>query len=662
MSERVIERAERLLDEGVITMPEYKEVVAGDARFPIEVMRSERDDRKLGVFRASAVLEDAVPTVLPGHEEPIEMVDEKERQSVRLGGLSDALSDTRFSVEREREATSKEAREPTPAFETIDDVHVHFASPHRSAPPSPVSGNAPVLEANLVVAKRIGGGLLLTPPRKRSAANLWASQHTRSRSTAPRFSLGSVFRGVTRRQLSSKKSSSDDSGGLLSPTGGGGPTGMFEATSEATTPAAKPKRRPPPPPSTARRRGGGGLDSRMSEQPFSPADFERRRRVGRGGFGTVYLVRMKLEPHKGRYFAMKVLRKDVVLESGGEARAKLERDVLRVVRHTFIARLRYAFQTETRLYLVTDFYAGGSLKAMLRATIPETNGRCDVAAMRFYAAELALALGYLHGKNIVHRDIKPSNVLVNRYGHVALCDFGIAAVSDVAKPRKRRSFAGTIEYMAPELLRKDVAGYTTAVDFWALGVLCYELVTGATPFYSKLPRELFLNILRAEPKFDAQVWQQTPARFLQGLLEREVANRLDSADAVKSHPFFAGLDFDDAPNLDPPHVPVLPKYFSFADDGALVCTENSKLPKLDDDGESDQDDDAAAAAHHPDNRRAGPHQQQQQQRGLDMHTPAADVHLQRTRRTPSSCNSNVFKGFAYAGDTVVLDRPATAAP
>ena len=151
---------------------------------------------------------------------------------------------------------------------------------------------------------------------------------------------------------------------------------------------------------TQKRKPAPKKRGRLSEQPFAPTDFERRRVLGRGGFGVVYLVEKKLAPDQGRNYAMKVLDKHKLLKGGQRSQARLERDVLRVVRHPFVARLRVSFQTETRLYLLSDFYCGGCLTEFRKDHDISKEGA------RFYVVELALALAYLHAQGVVRSGVE----------------------------------------------------------------------------------------------------------------------------------------------------------------------------------------------------------------------------------------------------------------
>lgn len=742
---RAIERAQRLLNDGKISVAQYGALVAGDAQFHIEQARFERDElkRKLEeIVNASATIfhdaKSSVSTAASGHTPsrwPSELPS-IEALADEAGKLEQMSS---FACSRGRGSRLEFADEDDADEDDVDDEHKlsgglsdssdfddttdadsgfsqeevgrkswESLGASLSAPAKPVRSASmramlPVLDPNMVVKKRIG---LLTPPtmkrRGSSGSSIFPSSRSAqwARSPIGLSALKGVFKGMA-RTFSKKVDKS---------SGGSEAAQSTACTNTAAESLNKDSERFRQQMSSSEVSSKSSLrdhnhdiarqqlpcstegiamatsgdtpgPSRMSEQPFCPADFERKRRVGRGGFGTVYLVCKKTEPNKEKCFAMKVLRKDIVLESGSESRALLERNVLRVLKSRFVARLRYAFQTETRLYLLTDFYCGGSLKTMLRTTIPETGGRCHVDAARFYAAELVIALGYLHARGIVHRDVKPSNVLVDRHGHVALCDFGIATITKAATKgrrasqlRRHDSFAGTIEYMAPELLRKDTVGYTAGVDWWALGVLCYEIVTGVTPFYSDTPRDLFLNILRSKPNFDrplsassevqsptiAEAWGPHGIAFLQGLLTKEVTARLNSADAIKAHPFFTAFDFNLVARglLNPPYKPVLPNFFTFTDSGTLVCTKNSKLPKLNENAESDYEN--ADECHKE--RSSGSNGRHSAVDCVnvacnDMAKPGVS-----SRNSNGKKNGDAFRGFAYAGDTTVVQRRHSSSP
>ncbi|KAJ1462840.1 kinase-like domain-containing protein [Pelagophyceae sp. CCMP2097] len=321
----------------------------------------------------------------------------------------------------------------------------------------------------------------------------------------------------------------------------------------------------------------------MSEQPFSPSDFTRLRVLGQGAYGKVYLVKKSSFPDPGKTYAMKVMNKADLVKGALQDQAYVERDITRDARHAFVARLRHSFQTESRLYLLMDYYAGGPLHDALRRAAPKADGRCTVGQMRFYAAELVLGLEYLHGRGIVHRDIKPPNVLIDAQGHVAITDFGMAIRSrgeddeDAAARRREGSpprstmFCGTDEYMAPEIFSRG-KDYGFAVDWWALGVLCYDVVAGRSPFRptrSDCDREqlttakgirmkLWENILRKQPDYPADKFDDADAvSFLSALLTKDESSRPSTSERIRSMPFFRELDWARAEqcHLEPPFVP-----------------------------------------------------------------------------------------------------------
>uniref|UniRef100_A0A7S3JX77 Protein kinase domain-containing protein n=1 Tax=Aureoumbra lagunensis TaxID=44058 RepID=A0A7S3JX77_9STRA len=280
----------------------------------------------------------------------------------------------------------------------------------------------------------------------------------------------------------------------------------------------------------------------------SLVDFVPVRILGKGAFSTVLLVRKQNSGNDvGELYAMKIMAKAQILKEGLRQAVRVEREVLRVVKHPFLVQLRYAMQTKDRLYLVTDFYAGGTLVDALHH-----DGYLGIEVARFAVAELALGLDHLHKNTIVHRDVKPANVLLDAHGHAHLADYGLAKIvgtsgtsgSNAANQNKkgrRRSFAGTLEYMSPELLRKDGADFQVyAGDWWALGVVLVEIAHGTTPFSADSPRQLMINILKNAPRVPSP--ELVPIST-EGLLIKDPRKRLAQLDKLAAHPFFADLDF-----------------------------------------------------------------------------------------------------------------------
>eukprot|EP00968_Pinguiococcus_pyrenoidosus_P001065 scaffold48_cov311-Pinguiococcus_pyrenoidosus.AAC.260 len=281
-------------------------------------------------------------------------------------------------------------------------------------------------------------------------------------------------------------------------------------------------------------------------------DFDLLKVVGKGAFGKVMMVRKKEGHDGGRIFAMKVLKKSVVIAKGQVEHTKTERSVLMEIRHPYVVRLRYAFQTEDKLYLITDYYNGGSLFYHLR----KSRGFSEQRA-KFYAAELLLALEHLHKQHIVYRDLKLENVLMDHDGHIALTDFGLSKMG-VDESRGASTFCGTAEYIAPELLRG--LRYGAMVDWWSFGILLYEMMAGRTPFYDKNRKLMFYNIINCDPHFPP-TFSDAACTALRGLLIRDPAERLgggkSGADAIKAQTFFSDIDFDALlrKDLSPPYLP-----------------------------------------------------------------------------------------------------------
>ncbi|XP_019379681.1 PREDICTED: ribosomal protein S6 kinase alpha-3 isoform X2 [Gavialis gangeticus] len=269
-----------------------------------------------------------------------------------------------------------------------------------------------------------------------------------------------------------------------------------------------------------------------------PSQFELLKVLGQGSFGKVFLVKKISGSDARQLYAMKVLRK-ATLKVRDRVRTKMERDILVEVNHPFIVKLHYAFQTEGKLYLILDFLRGGDLFTRLSKEVMFTEE--DV---KFYLAELALALDHLHSLGIIYRDLKPENILLDEEGHIKLTDFGLSKES-IDHEKKAYSFCGTVEYMAPEVVNRR--GHTQSADWWSFGVLMFEMLTGTLPFQGKDRKETMTMILKAKlgmPQFLSPEAQS----LLRMLFKRNPANRLgagpDGVEEIKRHPFFSTIDWN----------------------------------------------------------------------------------------------------------------------
>nr|KAF6281776.1 ribosomal protein S6 kinase B2 [Pipistrellus kuhlii] len=205
---------------------------------------------------------------------------------------------------------------------------------------------------------------------------------------------------------------------------------------------------------------------------IGPHCFELLRVLGKGGYGKVFQVRKVQGTNSGRIYAMKVLRKAKIVRNAKDtAHTRAERNILESVKHPFIVELAYAFQTGGKLYLILECLSGGELFTHL-----EREGIFLEDTACFYLAEITLALGHLHSQGIIYRDLKPENIMLNSQGHIKLTDFGLCKES-IHEGAVTHTFCGTIEYMAPEILVRS--GHNRAVDWWSLGTLMYDMLTGS---------------------------------------------------------------------------------------------------------------------------------------------------------------------------------------
>jgi serum/glucocorticoid-regulated kinase 2 len=295
---------------------------------------------------------------------------------------------------------------------------------------------------------------------------------------------------------------------------------------------------------------------------LSFSDFDVVGVLGQGGFGTVVLVQRHLNPDE--YFAIKIIDK----QSGAESALK-ERRILSGVRHPFLTCLRFAFQTQTKLYLGMDYYKGGNLYLHMHSSKMDPNlslssgRRFTVERARFYAAELAIALSYLHAHGIIYRDLKPDNIMLDKTGNIRLVDFGISKQLRLegAPGSHNYSQAGTLAgspaYIAPEQLLTQKPQYGMEADWWSYGVLLYEMLTGSTPFFDANISQMYKKIQTGDVKYERYPPMDEDAiDLLQKLLVRDPAERID-IDGVRDHPFFASINWEklELKEVEPPFIP-----------------------------------------------------------------------------------------------------------
>jgi len=275
---------------------------------------------------------------------------------------------------------------------------------------------------------------------------------------------------------------------------------------------------------------------------MNATDFEQVKCLGKGAFGTVILVK---QLSTGRLFAQKQLKKaSLTVQSRLVEQAKTERQILESVnRHPFVVKLFYAFQDQAKLYLILEYAQGGELfhHLALERTFTE-----EVSA--FYMAEMVLALEFLHTSlGVVYRDLKPENCLLDSHGHLLLTDFGLSkvALDDDGEKSRCNSVSGTIDYMAPEVVQGK--SYDAVVDWWSLGALGYDLLTGSPPFSSNNHAKTEEKIVHG--KLALPYYLSPDAKdFLTRLLRKEPRKRLggnmpkDMA-IIKGHRFFRRIDW-----------------------------------------------------------------------------------------------------------------------
>lgn len=341
---------------------------------------------------------------------------------------------------------------------------------------------------------------------------------------------------------------------------------------------------PPPPPRSMTpatfRRTYSSNSIKVRDVEVGPQSFDKIKLIGKGDVGKVYLVR---EKKSTRLYAMKVLSKKEMIKRNKIKRALAEQEILATSNHPFIVTLYHSFQSEDYLYLCMEYCSGGEFFRALQ-TRP---GKCiSEDDARFYAAEVTAALEYLHLMGFIYRDLKPENILLHQSGHIMLSDFDLSKQSGPGgKPTmivgkngastsspptidtkscianfRTNSFVGTEEYIAPEVIKGS--GHTSAVDWWTLGILIYEMLYGTTPFKGKNRNATFANILREDIPFPDHAGAPPISNLCKSLIRkllikdenRRLGARAGASD-IKSHPFFKTTQWALIRHQKPPIIP-----------------------------------------------------------------------------------------------------------
>lgn len=281
------------------------------------------------------------------------------------------------------------------------------------------------------------------------------------------------------------------------------------------------------------------------KKEMSVEDFELIKVIGRGSYAKVFLAAYR---RTQRLYAMKVIKKSMVNDDEDIDWVQTEKHVFEVAtNHPFLVGLHSCFQTESRLFFVIEYLSGGDLMYHMQRQRKLPEEHC-----RFYSAEIVLALDFLHAKGIIYRDLKLDNVLLDAEGHVKLTDYGMCK-EGLAEGERTSTFCGTPNYIAPEMLRGE--SYTMSVDWWALGVLCFEMMAGRSPFEvsenaAENPdlntEDHLFQVILDKPIRIPRTLSPKATSLLKAYLQKQPADRLGHTNGIKDiqqHSFYSGLDW-----------------------------------------------------------------------------------------------------------------------
>ncbi|OMJ88865.1 hypothetical protein SteCoe_9064 [Stentor coeruleus] len=274
---------------------------------------------------------------------------------------------------------------------------------------------------------------------------------------------------------------------------------------------------------------------KIPESKVGPKDFTATMQLGKGSFGSVYLVEKN---DTKELFALKVLDKEKIIQRRMERYAFTERNILLRLNHPFIVKLHYAFQTPEKLALIMDYCPNGDLSNILtREKILNED------AARFYISEIILGIQALHKEDILFRDLKPENILIDETGHIKITDFGLSKENMNSK-KLTTSFCGSAAYFAPEMIKRE--GHTKSIDWYILGAILYEMLSGEPPYYHPVREMLYKNIKSAPLRFKSLISEEAKD-LISKLLIRNPKKRLGAskydAEEIKAHKFFESIDW-----------------------------------------------------------------------------------------------------------------------
>jgi len=307
-------------------------------------------------------------------------------------------------------------------------------------------------------------------------------------------------------------------------------------------------------------------------------DFQFLSVIGRGTFGKIVLVKKKAD---GIKYAMKVLKKTQIIALKQEDNINTEIRVLKTIKHPFLLRAHYVFQTESKIYLALDYYRFGDLMSHLKL-----KRKFSEMEAKHIISEVGLAIGALHSHGIVYRDLKPENLLMDAKGHICLCDFGLCKKVGLGT---MSTFCGTPDYLAPEILKRDE--YDKNVDWWSYGILLFELIVGIVPFYSASNMQMYNKIKEQKLMFPSYVNGEC-RDLISKLLNRDPSERLGAADDVndiRKHAWFEDINWVKIleKQIEPPYRPGMANRAQSECDSDYDESNNNNMEYTDHDNDYD---------------------------------------------------------------------------